>query len=50
VLVPLKATDPDRLPAILERAETLAKDRDCKADDEALSQFGDVEPRAIVRF
>ena len=42
-LVPLKATDPDRLGAVLTRAEALAKGRD-PAADEALVPFGEVDP------
>ena len=44
LLVPLKAADPDRLAAVLVRAESLAKGRDPVADDAALRQFGDVDP------
>jgi hypothetical protein len=44
LLTPLKAADPDRLAAILTRAEELAKGRDVAADDEALAAFGDVDP------
>jgi hypothetical protein len=44
LLVPLKAADPDRLAAVLARAEALAKGRDPAADDAALRQFGDVDP------
>lgn len=44
ILVPLKAADPDRLAAVLARAEALARGRDAKRDDEALRQFGDVDP------
>lgn len=44
LLVPLKATDPDRLAAILARAEALAKGRNAAADDAALAAFGDVDP------
>ena len=42
-LVPLKATDPDRLGAVLTRAEALAKGRD-PAADAALVPFGEVDP------
>jgi hypothetical protein len=42
-LVPLKAADPDRLGAVLTRAEALAKGRD-PAADEALVPFGEVDP------
>jgi hypothetical protein len=44
VLVPLKAADPDRLAAVLVRAEALAKGRDPAADDAALAPFGEVDP------
>jgi hypothetical protein len=44
LLIPLKAADPDRMAAILARAEALAKGRDSAADDSALAQFGDVDP------
>ena len=44
LLVPLKATDPDRLAAILARAEELARGRDHAADDAALAPFGEVDP------
>ena len=44
LLVPLKAADPDRLAAVLTRAEALAKGRDPAADDAALVPFGDVDP------
>jgi hypothetical protein len=44
LLVPLKSADPDRLAAILRRAEALASGRDAAADDAALAQFGDVDP------
>lgn len=44
ILVPLKAADPDRLAAVLARAEALAKGRDAERDDEALRQFSDVDP------
>jgi len=44
LLVPLKAADPDRLAAVLARAEALAKGRDAAADDAALAPFGDVDP------
>ncbi|HLH51664.1 MAG TPA: hypothetical protein VKV96_20160 [Roseiarcus sp.] len=42
--MPLKAADPDRLAAILARAEALARGRDAAADDAALAPFGDVDP------
>ena len=41
--IPLKAADPDRLAAILMRAEALAKGRDRAADDAALAAIG-VDP------
>jgi hypothetical protein len=44
LLVPLKAADPDRLAAVLARAEALAKGRDPVADDAALAPFGEVDP------
>src|SRR6266851_8754967 len=46
LLVPLKAADPDRLAAVLARAEALAKGRDSAADDAALAAFGEVDPVA----
>ncbi len=44
LLVPLKAADPDRLAAVLARAEALAKGRDAGADDAALVPFGEIDP------
>lgn len=44
LLIPLKATDPERLAAVLARAERLAKGRDAVADDAALAEFGEVDP------
>ncbi len=44
LLVPLKSADPDRLAAVLARAEALAKGRDSAADDAALAPFGEVDP------
>lgn len=44
LLIPLKSADPERLAAVLARAEALAKGRDPAADDAALAQFGDVDP------
>jgi hypothetical protein len=44
LLIPLQAADPDRLAAVLLRAEALAKGRDPAADDAALAGFGDVDP------
>jgi hypothetical protein len=42
--VPLKAADPDRLAAVLARAEALARGRDPMADDAALAPYGEVDP------
>jgi hypothetical protein len=39
-----KPADPDRLAAVLARAEALAKGRDSAADDAALASFGEVDP------
>ena len=44
LLIPIKAPDPDRVLAVLTRAEELAKGRDAAADDAALAAFGDVDP------
>jgi hypothetical protein len=44
LLLPLKAADPDRLAAVLARAEALAKGRDPAAEDAALAPFGEVDP------
>ncbi len=44
LLIPLKAADPERLAAVLARAERLAKKRDAVADDAALGEFGEVDP------
>lgn len=44
LLVPLKAADPDRLAAVLRRAEAIGAGRDVANDDAALAQFGDVDP------
>jgi hypothetical protein len=44
LLIPLKAADPDRLAAVLTRAEALAQGRDSAADDAALAPFGEVDP------
>lgn len=44
LLIPLKATDPDRLAAVLARAERLAKGRYAVADDAVLAEFGEVDP------
>jgi hypothetical protein len=44
LLLPLKAADPDRLAAVLARAEALARGRDAVSDDAALAGFGDIDP------
>ncbi|TXL76810.1 hypothetical protein FHP25_11530 [Vineibacter terrae] len=44
LLIPLKAADPERLAAVLARAEALARGRDDAADDAALARFGEVDP------
>jgi hypothetical protein len=44
ILVPLKTANLERLAAALKQAEELAKGRDVAADDEALRQFGEVDP------
>jgi hypothetical protein len=44
LLVPLRSADPDRLAAILAKAEALAKGRDHRSDDAALAEFGGVDP------
>jgi hypothetical protein len=44
LLIPLKSADPDRLAAVLARAEDLARRRDPAADDAALSVYGPVDP------
>jgi hypothetical protein len=43
LLIPLRAADPDRLLAVLARAEALAKKRDPAADAAALAAMG-VDP------
>lgn len=43
LLIPLKAADPERLAAVLARAEALAAGRDRAADDVALAAMG-VDP------
>jgi hypothetical protein len=43
LLIPLKAADPDRLAAVLARAEALAKRHDPAEDDAALAAMG-VDP------
>ena len=44
LLIPLKAADPERLAAVLARAEAFARGRDDAADDPALARFGEVHP------
>ncbi len=44
LLIPLKSADPDRLAAVLARAEELARTRDPAADDAALAAYGPVDP------
>ena len=44
LLIPLRSADPDRLAAVLKRAEALAKRRDAAVDDAALAEFGEVDP------
>ncbi len=44
LLIPLKSADPDRLAAVLARAEALAKGRESAREEELLAQFGDVDP------
>ncbi len=43
LLIPLKSADPDRLAAVLARAEQLARTRDPAADDAALAKYGPVD-------
>ena len=43
LLIPLKTADPDRLAAVLARAEELARSRDLP-DDAALAAYGPVDP------
>jgi hypothetical protein len=43
LLIPLKTADPDRLAAVLMRAEERAKGRDPAVDDAALAEMG-VDP------
>jgi hypothetical protein len=43
-LIPLKSADPDRLAAVLTRAEKLARSRDPAKDDVALAPYGPVDP------
>lgn len=40
LLIPLNAADPDRLAAVLARAEAFAKHRDPAEDDTALAAMG----------
>jgi hypothetical protein len=44
LLIPLKTADPDRLAAVLARAEELARSRDPASDDAALAAYGSVDP------
>ena len=44
LLIPLKAADPDRMAAVLSRAEALAKAHDHVKDDAVLAGFGEVDP------
>ena len=44
LLIPLRVADPDRLAAVLARAEALARGRDHARDDAALAPFGDIDP------
>jgi hypothetical protein len=44
LLIPLKSADPDRLAAVLARAEKLARSHDPAKDDAALSAYGPVDP------
>jgi hypothetical protein len=39
-----KHADPSRLAAVLRETEVLAKERDPKADDALLAEFGEVDP------
>jgi len=43
LLIPLKSANPDRLAAVLRRAEKLARDRDPAKDDAALAPYGPVD-------
>jgi hypothetical protein len=40
LLIPLKPADPDRLAAVLDRAEALAKERDPAEDEAFLIEMG----------
>jgi hypothetical protein len=42
--LPFKASDPDRLAAVLARAEALATGRNAAVDDAALAVFGEIDP------
>lgn len=44
LLIPLKSADPDRLAAVLARADKLARSRDAAQDDAALAAYGPVDP------
>jgi hypothetical protein len=44
LLIPLKSSDPDRLAAVLARAEELARSREPAADDAGLAAYGPVDP------
>ena len=44
LLIPLKSADPDRLAAVLARADKLARSHDPAKDDAALSAYGPVDP------
>jgi hypothetical protein len=43
LLIPLKTADPDRLAAVLRRAERLARGHDPVEDDAALAPYGPVD-------
>jgi hypothetical protein len=44
LLIPVKATDRDRLAKVLAEAEALAKERDRKDDEALLAEIGEVDP------
>jgi hypothetical protein len=44
LLIPLKSADPDRLAAVLARAEKLARNCDPAVDDAALAPYVPVDP------
>ena len=44
LLVPLRPADPDRLVAVLARAEQLKNARDPATDNAALAPYGEVDP------